>query len=161
MLFNHINKNELKGFFNFFLTGVFAASVNFLSQIPLKSWFLNKGLADSNALFWSVFWAYMIATAISFLPSKLFVFASQDSGSSSREWLKFFFIAVLALGVQEMVTIVSLREVINPFFGDFSPFVREKGAHLTGMAVSFVANFLGHRFFTFRSTGIYQLLRQE
>lgn len=159
MLFNHIIKREIKGFFNFFLTGVFGASVNFWFQIPLKIWFLERGLEDSLALFWSVFWAYMIATAVSFLPAKVFAFNSQDSGNSSREWLKFFFIAVLALGVQELVTIISLREVINPFFEDFSPFFREKGAHLTGMAVSFMANFLGHRFFTFRSTGIYQLLR--
>jgi putative flippase GtrA len=159
VLFNHINKKEIKGFFNFFLTGVFGASVNFLSQIPFKTWFLERGLEDSSALFWSVFWAYMIATAVSFLPAKVFAFGSQDSGNSSREWLKFFFIAALALGVQEVVTIISLREIINPFFGDLSPFFREKGAHLTGMAVSFMANFLGHRFFTFRSTGIYQLLR--
>ena len=155
----HINKKEAKSFFGFFLTGLFGASVNFLSQIPLKGFFLNLGLNDHSAFAWSVFWAYMISTAASFLPAKLWAFSAQSSGNTKREWLKFFMIATLALGVQELVSVGVLNGIANPYYSDYSLFVREKGSHLAGMACSFMANFFGHRFFTFRNTGIYEKLR--
>ncbi len=117
------------------------------------------GLNDHPAFAWSVFWAYMISTAASFLPAKLWAFSAKESGNTRREWFKFFIVATLALGVQELVSVLALRFVADPYFSDYSLFIREKGSHLAGMACSFIANFLGHRFFTFRTTGLYDFLR--
>jgi putative flippase GtrA len=155
----HITREELRSFIGFFLTGLFGATVNFLSQIPLKGFFLKMGLNDHPAFAWSVFWAYMISTAASFLPAKLWAFSAKESGNTRREWFKFFIVATLALGVQELVSVLALRFVADPYFSDYSLFIREKGSHLAGMACSFIANFLGHRFFTFRTTGLYDFLR--
>ncbi len=141
------------------MTGLFGASVNFLSQIPLKGFFLKLGLGDHAAFAWSVFWAYMISTAVSFIPAKLWAFSAKSSGNTRREWFKFFIVATLALGVQELVSILALHFVANTYFSAYSLFIREKGSHLAGMACSFIANFLGHRFFTFRTTGLYDFLR--
>lgn len=160
-LLKNIDIKKHKSFINFFLTGLFGASVNFLSQIPLKVWFLDLGMSQDGALAWSVFWAYMISTAATFIPAKIFAFSAKESGNSKREWVKFFIIASLALVVQELVTLGTLKAIVNPYFGDFSLLWREKTSHLVGMACSFMANFFGHKFFTFRTTGLYKLIKTE
>ncbi|MGR3811576.1 GtrA family protein [Jiulongibacter sp. NS-SX5] len=160
-LFSHITKKEIQGFLKFFMTGLFGALVNFLSQIPLKTLFLNFGMNSDAAFAWSVFWAYMFSTAVSFIPAKIWAFSAKSTGNTRREWLKFFIIATLALGVQEIVSILVRNQVANVYFTEYSEFIRDKGSHLAGMACSFVANFLGHRFFTFRSTGIYDKIRPQ
>lgn len=160
-LLKNIDLKKHKSFINFFLTGVFGASVNFLSQIPLKIWFLDLGMNQDAALAWSVFWAYMISTAATFIPAKIFAFSAKESGNSKREWVKFFMIASLALIVQELVTLGTLKFIVNPFFEDYSLLWREKASHLAGMACSFLANFFGHKFFTFRTTGLYNFLRPQ
>jgi putative flippase GtrA len=142
-----VNKKEFKSFFIFFLTGVFGASVNFLSQIPFKSWLLDIGLKEAQALAWSLFFAYSLASAVSFLPAKAFAFSEHSNGNTRREWIKFFLIAFLALGVQELITFWALGAVENTYLSHYGLFYKEKAAHLVGMSFSFVANFLGHRFF--------------
>jgi hypothetical protein len=37
--------------------------------------------------------------------------------------------------------------------------LRETFSHLTGMGCSFLANYYGHKFLTFRSTGIYDKIK--
>jgi putative flippase GtrA len=154
----YLTRKELKSFLSFFLTGLFGATVNFISQIPLKGLFVKWGLGDHSAFAWSVFWAYMISTAASFLPAKLWAFSAQSTGNTKREWLKFFMVASIALGVQEAVSISALKWIANPHFSEYSLFLREKGSHVVGMGCSFIANFLGHRFFTFRTTGLNKYL---
>lgn len=149
---------EWRSFIGFFFTGVFGAAVNFLSQIPIKTWFLNYGFDDGKAFAWSVFCAYMFSTAVSFIPAKVYAFSAKSSGNTKREYLKFFIIATVALGVQELVSVLTLKYVAHSYFDGYSLFLKEKGSHLTGMACSFMANYFGHRFFTFRSTGIYNRL---
>lgn len=155
----HTARKELKGFLLFLATAVLGASVNFLTQIPLKPWFINSGISNTNAYAWSIFGAYIIATVVSFVPSKIYAFSAKSSGNTQREWMKFFLIALLGLGVQTLISVWFLHKIANPFFGEQTLFLREKASHLVGMGCSFIANFLGHRFFTFRTTGIYNLLR--
>ncbi|MCR9062784.1 MAG: GtrA family protein [Cytophagales bacterium] len=157
----HINKKEIGGFLKFFLTGTFGAAVNFLSQIPLMDIFLKLGWHDNKAFAWSVFWAYMISTAVSFIPAKLWAFSAKGTGNTRREWLKFFIIASLALGVQEIISILVRNEIANVYFSEYSELLKNKGSHLAGMACSFIANFIGHRFFTFRTTGLYKIIKPE
>lgn len=160
-LTRYITKKEIGGFIKFFMTGILGAIVNFLSQIPLKTIFVNFGMNDNKAFAWSVFWAYMIATAVSFIPAKIWAFSAKSTGNARREWLKFFIIATLALGVQEIVSILVRNQVANIYFTDYSEFIRDKGSHLAGMACSFIANFFGHRLFTFRSTGLYDKMKTQ
>jgi putative flippase GtrA len=151
----YINPKEIKSFVSFFLTAVLGASVNFLSQIPFMALFQKWGLAYHSAYLWSIFWAYIVATIVSFIPAKLFAFSAKGSGNTKRETLKFLLIALVALCIQEGVSIFVLENIANVSFKEFSDLIREKGSHLVGMGCSFLANYFGHKFLTFRTTGIY------
>lgn len=102
---------------------------------------------------------YLTATIVSFLPNKIFAFSAKETGNTSREAIKFLVIAGVALGVQTLVSIGTLRFIVNPLFPKLDEFWREKGSHLVGMGFSFMAAYFGHKLLTFRSTGVYDRLR--
>lgn len=141
-----------KGFFTYFLTALFGASVNFVSQIVYRGF-----LSFSN----SVLLGYLTAMVVSFLPAKLFAFAAKETGNTTREGIKYMIIAFLALAVQVYSSKYMLEWIANPLFPDTSMFWREKTAHVVGMGFSFMANFFGHKLLTFRSTGVYNRLRSR
>jgi putative flippase GtrA len=145
-------RKEVRTFASFFLTALFGASVNFVSQIFYRDHF------DFDA---SVLLGYLTATVASFVPTKLFAFSGSNTGSTGREMVKFGLIALLALGVQVYVAKYTLEWIANPLFPDVSEFVREKGSHVTGMGLSFLTNFFGHKLLTFRSTGVYDRLKSK
>lgn len=160
-ILSKIKNKELRSFISFFLTAVLGAATNFLSQIPYKSLFLSWGFADKPAFNWSVFAGYLTATVVSFVPAKVFAFSAKGSGNTQRESIKFLLIALVALGVQLGVSSLSLDFIANKFFIEYSLLVREKFSHLIGMGCSFMANFYGHKFLTFRSTGIYDKIKER
>lgn len=143
---------QYRDFVTFFLTALFGASVNFFSQI-----FYRETLEYTYG--WSVFMGYLTATIVSFLPNKIFAFSAKETGNTSREAIKFLVIAGVALGVQTLVSIGTLRFIVNPLFPKLDEFWREKGSHLVGMGFSFMAAYFGHKLLTFRSTGVYDRLR--
>lgn len=135
-----------RDFFTFFLTAIFGASVNFVSQIFYRNYF------DFDT---SVLFGYLTATVVSFLPTKVFAFSAKSTGNTGREVIKFFVIAGVALAVQVYVAKYTLEWVANPLLPNFTEFWREKGSHVVGMGFSFLANYFGHKLLTFRSTGVY------
>lgn len=158
-LLSKIKNKELRNFISFFLTAVLGAGTNFLSQIPYKTMFLNLGYADKPALNLSVLAGYLTATVVSFIPAKVFAFSAKESGNSKRESIKFLIIAAVGMGVQVAITSLTFDHIANKFFSDFSLFIREKASHVVGMGFSFFANYYGHKFLTFRSTGVYEKIK--
>ncbi len=140
---------EYRDFFTFFLTALFGASVNFVSQILYRNYF------DFDT---SVLFGYLTATIASFIPTKVFAFSAKGTGNTGREAIKFVIIAFVALLVQVYVAKYTLQWVANPLFPKLSNFWREKGSHVVGMGFSFLANYFGHKLLTFRSTGMYDRL---
>ena len=158
-LLDKIKNKELRSFITFFLTAVLGAGTNFVTQIPYKSLFLSLGYADKPAFNLSVFAGYLTATVVSFIPAKVFAFSAKESGNSKRESIKYLIIAIIALGIQVGISSLTLDYIANPFFSNLSLFLREKGSHVVGMGFSFFANFYGHKFLTFRSTGVYDKIK--
>lgn len=148
---NRVRK-EAKSFFSFFLTALLGASVNFFSQIFYRKYF------DFDS---SVILGYLTATVVSFVPAKLFAFSAQKTGNTRREAIKFVIIAVVALGVQTLVSVLTLEWVANPLFPELPQWWREKGSHVVGMGFSFLANYFGHKLLTFRSTGVYDRIKSR
>lgn len=140
---------EYRDFFTFFLTALFGASVNFVSRIFYRDYF------DYPT---SVFFGYLTATVVSFIPTKIFAFSAKETGNTGREAIKFLIIASVALAVQVYVAKYTLQWIANPLFPSLSPFWRETGSHVVGMGFSFLANYFGHKLLTFRSTGVYDRL---
>jgi putative flippase GtrA len=143
---------DYKSFFSFFLTALLGASVNFITQIVYRRYF------DFAT---SVFLGYLTATVVSFMPTKRFAFSAGKTGNTGREAIKFLIIALVALIVQVYVSKFTLTWVANPLFPGLSPFWREKGSHVVGMGLSFLANYFGHKLLTFRSTGMYDKIRSR
>lgn len=160
-LVQHIKTPEFRSFFIFFLTAVLGASVNFLSQIPYKSMFLSMGFKNDPAYSWSVLFGYLTATIVSFIPQKLFAFSAKASGNTKRESIKYLAIAGTALGIQVAISTLAVNYFSKPFLPNTSLMFQEKIAHLIGMGFSFFANFFGHKFLTFRSTGIYNRIKAK
>lgn len=144
-------QKESKDFFTFFLTAVLGASINFVSRIFYRNYF------DFDT---SVLCGYLTATVLTFIPTKRYAFSAGDTGNTGREAVKFLGIALVALFVQVYIAKYTLEWIATPLFP--SPELklwRETGSHLTGMGMSFMANYFGHKLLTFRSTGMYDKLR--
>ncbi len=160
-LYQYIKTPEFRSFYIFFITAVFGAGVNFISQIPYKALLLNLGLENGAAYPFSVFLSYLTATVVSFIPQKIFAFSAKGSGNTKRETVKYVAIALTGLGIQTLVSFLAFRFITHPFLPTKSLTVQEKVAHLIGMGFSFFANFFGHKFLTFRSTGIYNKIKPK
>jgi len=158
-LFGKIKNKELRSFLSFFLTAILGAGTNFITQIPYKALFLSMGFADKPAFNLSVSAGYLTATIVSFVPSKFFAFSAKESGNTRRESVKFLIIALVAWGIQVGVSSLTFDHVANKYFSHYSLFVQEKGSHVVGMGFSFLANYFGHKFLTFRSTGLYDKIK--
>ena len=143
---------EHKAFFTFFLTAVLGASINFVSQIFYRHYFTFQA---------SVLCGYLTATVLTFIPTKRYAFDAKNTGNTGREAVKFLGIAVLALVVQVYISKYTLEWIANPLFPKVRELWREKGAHVVGMGMSFLANYFGHKLLTFRSTGVYNRLRSR
>jgi len=154
-----IQNKELRSFISFFFTALLGAGTNFITQIPYKLLFVHLGMSDKTAFPWSVAASYLTATVVAFVPTKIYAFSAKESGSTRRESVKFLMISAVGFVIQSFVSAFALDFIANPILGGFSLVVREKISHTIGMGVSFIANFLGHRFLTFRSTGIYDKIR--
>lgn len=155
----NIAKKNARSFSLFFLTAVFGASVNFLTQIPYQKWLLNYDFQYESALSWSIVASYLTATIVSFIPAKLFAFQARRTGNTKRETIKFLLISLAALWIQESISIFTFKNIANTFFSEYGEVIRIKGSHLVGMGFSFMANYLGHRLITFRSTGFYKIFK--
>lgn len=118
-------------------------------------------MPDTLAFQWSVFAGYMTATVVSFIPSKNIAFAAKESGNTRRESIKFLIIATVALGIQVSVSSLALEYFANRYLANYSLFFREKLSHVIGMGCSFLANYYGHKFLTFRSTGLYDKIKRK
>lgn len=119
------------------------------------------GLENDSAFSWGVFFGYLTATIVSFVPQKLFAFSAKESGNTKRESVKYLVIAGTALGIQVIMSSVALKYITRPFFTDATSSFQENISHLIGMGFSFFANFFGHKFLTFRSTGIYNKIKAK
>jgi putative flippase GtrA len=146
-------QKESNDFFTFFLTAVLGASINFVSRIVYRTYF------DFDT---SVLCGYLTATVLTFIPTKRYAFSAGKTGNTGREAIKFLGIALVALVVQVYVAKYTLEWIATPLFP--SPGLklwRETGSHVTGMGMSFMANYFGHKLLTFRSTGMYDKLRAK
>ncbi|MBC7919999.1 MAG: GtrA family protein [Ferruginibacter sp.] len=146
-----VRNKPFKDFIVFFLVAFAGASVNFSARI-IYGQFLPFNL--------SIVPAYLTGMIVGFVLTKRYAFNAKASGNTRREMVKFLLISLLALAVT-YVTSVSVLPLLNRHLADVSLFFRQTFAHVTGMGLSFLTNFFGHKLFTFKSTGFYERVRQK
>lgn len=131
----------------------------------------------------SIVLGYLSGMIIGFFLTKAFAFNARNSGNATREAIKFFMVSMVALTVTWFFSEISLR-VINAWFvrvpvtqsllealvketsNGFSGLIgmklslafidRQLFANLGGIGFGFFANFFGHKYFTFKSTGLFE-----
>ena len=148
---NPVRNNALKDFVAFLLVAIVGASVNFGARI-VYGLFLPFNL--------SIVPAYLTGMVVGFILTKRYAFNAKSSGNTRREMVKFLLISLLALAAT-YVTSVSVLSLLDRHLVDVSLFFRQTFAHITGMGLSFLTNFFGHKLFTFKSTGFYERVRQR
>lgn len=122
----------------FILVGGSATIVNWLARFPLS---LVMSFLEA------VFVAYMIGMVVGFVLYRAFVFttSSQSLGVQLA-----FFLGVNAVGVATVILASHvLLHVIFPAIG--FTFLPEASAHAVALAMGAAANFVGHKFVTFRA----------
>jgi putative flippase GtrA len=130
----------------------------------------------------SIVLGYLSGMVLGFFLTKAFAFNARNSGNATREAIKFFMVSMVALTVTWVFSEISLRMINGWFvrypitqellealvyqtavgFSDLTgiPFSlsfidRQLFANLGGIGFGFFANFFGHKYFTFKSTGIF------
>jgi putative flippase GtrA len=136
----------------------------------------------------SIVAGYLVGMVLGFVLTKLFAFNARNSGNVTREAIKFFMVSMVALTVtwlsSEMLLRISkawfefypssqyhlegLVRDISQMLSDISGFQvslafidRFLFANIGGIGFGFFANFFGHKYFTFKTTGYYDRMVEK
>lgn len=140
----------------------FVASSGVIIQLIVSSITQTRfGFSFEN----SVTTGYIVAFVFGFFLTKIFAFGKKNSNNSVREGIKFLFVSVFSgiITVKGAYYGKMLFSSLPIFQGEFVLFnkhidIVELLSHFLGMGLSFVLNFVSHKHFTFKTTGIYEYL---
>ncbi|WP_165372145.1 GtrA family protein [Emticicia agri] len=114
----------------------------------------------------SIATGYIVAFIIGFFLTKIFAFNQRHSKNSFREGIKFLLVSFIS----GFITVKGAY-YCKYFLDEWGVFGKEQLmfnksidiagliSHFFGMGMSFVVNFISHKHFTFRTTGIYHNFR--
>lgn len=169
------NPASVKNLAVYFMIACAGVSSNVVTATFLRSHF-GIGYGSSIVL------GYLTGMIVGFVLTKLFAFNARNSGNVTREAIKFFLVSMVALCVTWFFSEIILR-IVNFYFssypttqvllealvGDITNQIddltgipirlsfidRQLFSHLGGIGFGFFANFFGHKYFTFKTTGYY------
>jgi putative flippase GtrA len=169
------NPTSVKNLAVYFMIACAGVSSNVVAATFLRR---NFGIGYGS----SIVLGYLTGMVVGFILTKLFAFNARNSGNVTREAIKFFMVSMVALCVTWFFSEMILR-VVNYYFssypttqvllealvGDLTQQIddltgipirlsfidRQLFSHLGGICFGFFANFFGHKYFTFKTTGVY------
>lgn len=169
------NPKSVRNFAVYFSIACAGVASNIITSTFLRRQF-DVGFGSSIVL------GYLTGMIVGFVLTKLFAFNARNSGNVTREAIKFFLVSMVALTVTWFFSEVILR-IVNFWFNSYpnTQFLLEAlvgeitrmGSDVTGLPISlafidrllfcnlggicfgFFANFFGHKYFTFKTTGYY------
>lgn len=127
-------------FLRYFGAAFIALVVNLLSRIFYELFF---GFGLSVAL------GYVSGHFVNFAISQKYIFPKDKYKSTKIAFVKFSLVACVGLFVQTFIAIVALNALQGANVG-ISLELQKLMAHICGIGASFICNFLGHKFFSFR-----------
>lgn len=135
-----------------------AALVNFGSRFGYE--LLLAGTASTKWVYLiSVGLAYLTGMVVNFVLSKYVTFQAQESGRTKRELVKFVAIALVGLVATVAGSYVTyeILIVLRPYVPNLklSDDLLRTFAHLTGMGLGLIVNFIGHDRISFTQTGLW------
>lgn len=170
------NPQSVKNFAVYFLI----ACAGVISNVFCATFVRRAGWVGYGS---SIVLGYLFGTVVGFTLTKLFAFNARNSGNAVREAVKFLMVSMVALTVTWVSAEIILR-IVNYLFdgypnlqnhlealvGDVTYMVddlsglpiklrfidRQLFSHLGGICFGFFANFFGHKYFTFKTTGLHE-----
>lgn len=127
-------------FVRYFGSAFVALCVNLISRIFYELFF-SFGL--------SVALGYVSGHFVNFAISQKYIFPKDKYKSTKIAFVKFSLVACVGLFVQTFIAIVALNALQGANIG-ISLELQKLMAHICGIGASFICNFLGHKFFSFR-----------
>lgn len=127
-------------FLRYFGAAFVALVVNLLSRIFYELFF-SFGV--------SVALGYVSGHFVNFAISQKYIFPKDKYKSTKIAFVKFSLVACVGLFVQTFIAIVALNALQGANVG-ISFELQKLIAHICGIGASFICNFLGHKFFSFR-----------
>ena len=121
-----------------------ALCVNLISRIFYELFF-SFGL--------SVALGYVSGHFVNFAISQKYIFPKDKYKSTKIAFVKFSLVACVGLFVQTFIAIVALNALQGANVG-ISFELQKLMAHICGIGASFICNFLGHKFFSFREANL-------
>lgn len=175
------NKESMRNFAIYFMIACAGVASNLITATYLRRQF-NMGFGSSIVI------GYLTGGVVGFFLTKTFAFGARNSGNTNREAIKFFMVSLIALTVTWVFSEIFLR-VVDFWFGSYPTtqsllealvleitrmindisglsislaFVdRLLICNIGGIGVGFFANFFGHKYFTFKTTGYYDRLKER
>lgn len=138
-------------FLRYFGSAFIALVVNLLSRIFYELFF---GFGVSVAL------GYISGHFVNFAISAKYIFPKDKYKSTKIAFVKFSLVAFVGLVVQTFVAVFALR-VLQGVNLELSIELQKLLAHICGIGFSFICNFLGHKFFSFKDTALEQSLQNR
>lgn len=130
---------SLKQLVGYFCAASVSLVVNLIARFLLNFYFSFGA---------SVVISYLLGLFVNFYVSNKFVFSADENLSVKRRFVRFSLVACVGLIVAYMVSQIALFILIEKAI--FSKYLNELFAHICGIIASFVCNFLGHKFFSFK-----------
>lgn len=131
-------------FVRYFGSAFVALCVNLISRIFYELFF-SFGL--------SVALGYVSGHFVNFAISQKYIFPKDKYKSTKIAFVKFSLVACVGLFVQTFIAIVALNALQGANVG-ISLELQKLMAHICGIGASFICNFLGHKFFSFREANL-------
>lgn len=138
-------------FTRYFGSAFLALVMNLLSRIFYELFF---GFGVSVAL------GYISGHFVNFAISAKYIFPKDKYKSTKIAFVKFSLVAFVGLVVQSFVAVFALRVLQSANLG-LGIELQKLLAHICGIGFSFICNFLGHKFFSFRTSALEQSLQNR
>lgn len=138
-------------FTRYFGSAFIALVVNLLSRIFYELFF---GFGVSVAL------GYISGHFVNFAISAKYIFPKDKYKSTKIAFVKFSLVAFVGLVVQSFVAVFALQILQGANLG-LGIELQKLLAHFCGIGSSFICNFLGHKFFSFKDTALEQSLQNK
>ena len=138
-------------FTRYFGSAFVALIVNLLSRIFYELFF-SFGV--------SVALGYISGHFVNFAISAIYIFPKDKYKSTKIAFVKFSLVACIGLFVQTFVAVFALRVLQGANLG-LGIETQKLLAHFCGIGSSFICNFLGHKFFSFKDTAFEQSLQNK
>ncbi len=139
-----ITKDAIIQFIKYFFSAGAAVIVNVVSRIILTD-FCNVPFGVSVVI------AYFIGHIVNYAISVFFVFTKDGRQASVKTFAKFTLVALGGLLVTFTVSVL-LRNLFFAILPDFNKSLLETAAHILSTGCSFLCNYVGHLFFSFRKS---------